>query len=387
MSNNYFNFTKKIIETLPKPTKTTVYHDLKTNALKLYVYASGNKSFMLYRKIKGKPERILLGKYPALSISDARTKAYEYNAKIDAGDNPAEKQRAVKQEITFGEAFFNYLEKYAKMHKKTWQQDVSYYETHLKLWSQLKLSDIKTDNIQDLHNKIGNEQNKKYAANRLLCLLHTLFNKTISWGWPHPNPVSGIAKFKEESRERFLESDELPRFFVAVNQEKNRSVRDYVLLSLFIGARQSNILSMKWENINFERNTLFIPKTKNGGAHTVPLVPLAVDILKRRQLQNQPLASPWVFPSETNTGYINKPWRGWLRILKRANIDNLRMHDLRRSLGSWQAATGASLSVISKTLAHKDISTTAIYARLNLDPVRESMEKATGAMLDAGGIK
>ena len=65
---------------------------------------------------------------------------------------------------------------------------------------------------------------------------------------------------------------------------------------------------------------------------------------------------------------------------------NLRIHDLRRSLGSWQAATGANLSVIGKTLAHKNVSTTAIYARLNIDPIRESMNKATDAILNAAGV-
>ncbi len=69
--------------------------------------------------------------------------------------------------------------------------------------------------------------------------------------------------------------------------------------------------------------------------------------------------------------------------MDRADIQDLRIHDLRRSLGSWQAATGASLSIIGKTLAHQNVSTTAIYARLNIDPVREAMSKATQAMLSA----
>ena len=78
-----------------------------------------------------------------------------------------------------------------------------------------------------------------------------------------------------------------------------------------------------------------------------------------------------------------EPKAVWKRILQRAGIENLRIHDLRRSLGSWQAATGANLSVIGKTLGHKNTSTTAIYARLNLDPVRESMSKAANAMFSA----
>jgi len=81
-----------------------------------------------------------------------------------------------------------------------------------------------------------------------------------------------------------------------------------------------------------------------------------------------------------------EPKAGWKRILKQAGIENLRIHDLRRTLGSWEAATGASLTVIGKSLHHKDVDTTAIYARLNLDPVKVAVDKAVDAMLSAGGV-
>ena len=86
------------------------------------------------------------------------------------------------------------------------------------------------------------------------------------------------------------------------------------------------------------------------------------------------------------SGHLVETKKPWKRILDKAGLKNLRIHDLRRSLGSWQAATGANLSIIGKTLAHKNVSTTAIYARLNIDPIRESMNKATDAMLNAAGV-
>jgi integrase len=67
--------------------------------------------------------------------------------------------------------------------------------------------------------------------------------------------------------------------------------------------------------------------------------------------------------------------------------DDLRIHDLRRTLGSWQAKTGASLAIIGKSLNHKNQNTTAIYARLDLDPVRDSVNAATSAMMAAAGVK
>lgn len=95
----------------------------------------------------------------------------------------------------------------------------------------------------------------------------------------------------------------------------------------------------------------------------------------------------YVFPGNGKKGYLMEPRKGWERILKRAGIEDLRIHDLRRTLGSWQAKTGASLAIIGKSLNHKHQNTTAIYARLDLDPVRASVEKATNAILEAAGIE
>ena len=87
-----------------------------------------------------------------------------------------------------------------------------------------------------------------------------------------------------------------------------------------------------------------------------------------------------MFPSHGKTGHLAEPKKGWKRILKNAKLDDLRLHDLRRTMGSWQARTGSSLQIIGKTLGHKSVATTSIYARLDVDPVRESMERAVTAM-------
>ncbi|WP_265588087.1 tyrosine-type recombinase/integrase [Candidatus Methylospira mobilis] len=180
-----------------------------------------------------------------------------------------------------------------------------------------------------------------------------------------------------------MQADELPRFFESLGQEENTTIRDYVLMSLLTGARRTNVLEMQWQQISFERQEWRIPMTKNGTAQVIPLGPEAVDILRDRQ----GCCDTWVFPSSGKTGHLVEPKKAWARILKRANIESLRIHDLRRSLGSWQAKTGASLSVIGKSLNHKSVNTTQIYARLDIDPVRDSMNKATSAMFEAGGMK
>ena len=282
-----------------------------------------------------------------------------------------------------GGLFDEFMERHAKVHKKSWKDDLSLYNRYLQPWKSRKLSTIRRADIQKLHAKIG-KSGHPYGANRMLSLMSILFNKAEEWGlWEKSNPANGITRFKEKSRSRFLEADELPRFFQALGEEENETIRDYFLISLLTGVRRSNVLAMRWDELHLERGTWEIEETKNGTAQTVPLVGPALTILIERK---EAADSDWVFPGVGKTGHLVEPKSGWKRLKERSGLENVRIHDLCRSLGSWQAATGANLSIIGKTLNHKNVATTAIYARLNIDPVRDSVEKATTAMLSAGGM-
>ena len=185
-------------------------------------------------------------------------------------------------------------------------------------------------------------------------------------------------------RDRFLDADELKRFFQALHEEPNATIRDCLMIALLTGARRWNCYSMAWEDINFDEAFWRIPDTKGGEPVVVPLVPAAMDILRERlELANEDC--PWVFPGRRKNGHLKDATKVWKAILKRAKLENVRPHDLRRTLASWQALNGTSLQVIGKSLGHKQVATTEIYARLTLSPVRESVEKATAAMLSAAG--
>jgi len=378
--SNKLNFTKKALDSIEPPSKgkrLTIY-DAKTPGLAIRVTSTGTKSFIVYRKVQGKPERFTIGKYPLITIEQARNQAAGINATIAKGDSPNEQKRALRRELTLGEWFDKYLEEYAKPHKRSWQKDEAQFNRYLTSWKNRKLSTIKNEDIKALHASIGKE-NGIYAANRLLSLFHALFSKDIT-NWDQENPADSIKKFTEHSRERFLTGEEIPRFFKALSEEPNLVARDFFLISLLTGARKTNVLEMQWKEINFLDATWTIPKTKNGEMQKVPLVPIALNLLK--ELKESP-ASIWVFPGTGATGHLADPKKAWKRVLNNAGIDDLRIHDLRRSLGSWQASTGASLPIIGKTLGHKNINTTAIYARLELEPVRDSMITATTAMFTA----
>ena len=384
---NKINFTKTIIDALSKPEsgKRDTYHDIKTLGLQLRVTTSGIKTFSVYRRIKGgNPERVTLGRYPDMTIEQARKSAAEINQHIISGKNPADRLREAKREMTLSDLFQEYMERRAAFNKRP-DKPKATYRLYLSDWNNRKLSTIRHEEVDRLHKKIG-RSNGQVTANIVLKLLHVMFNKAINeWRiWKGENPAHGIAKFPEQSRDRFLQSDELPRFFQAVAEEENETIRDYVLISLLTGARRSNVLAMSWKDINFDRAEWRIEVTKNGTPQTVALSPEAIEILKNRKPSNDAV---FVFPGSGKSGHLMEPKKGWKRILSRAGIDNLRIHDLRRTLGSWQAKTGASLAIIGKSLNHKNQNTTAIYARLDLDPVRDSVNKATSAMLTAAGLK
>ena len=430
MENKKFNFTKEAIEALPVPPKgkRAYYRDEKQAGLILDVKPSGSKSFYLYKKIDGKPERIFLGTFPDTKVAKARKLAEIKRGEIADGKNPQEEKRKIRAEITFGEFFQDYLERYSKLQKRSWQYDEREVNRFLLHWFKRKLSSIKKYEVQKLQEEIF-RNNGLYQANRILERIRAIYNKAIEWGWEGENPAKGIKKYKEKSRDRFIQPHELPFLFRALEIEENETASDYLLISLMTGARKANVLSMRWEEIDWQRMEWRIPETKNGEPVTIPLIEQAMEILERRKRRAR---NGYVFEGEGASGHLADPKRTWDRVRQRATLEvwklfpesaklieetekklqeadnygytilklfntvqkeaeeqeielpqglmDLRIHDIRRTLGSYQAITGASLPIIGKTLGHKSHQSTAVYARLHSDPVREAMEKANAAM-------
>ena len=391
MAKNEINFTKANLDklALPEQGNRAVYYDAKTEGLQIRVTSTGSKTFCVYRWLKGetKPERVTLGRYPSMTIEQARIEAARINSLVAKGINPNDDPRALKTETTLQELFDEFLKNrrnrrgayLSEKTKRSYRYDFGLY---LSKWGKRQLSKFKDTDFGRLHTEIGREH--PTTANRVIAMASSLFGyATERKLFKGANPAQGIKKFPENKRDRFIQSDELPAFFKAVAEEPNETIRDYILISLLTGARKSNVLEMKWSQLHFDRAEWKIPTTKNGEPQTVTLGVEAIEILRARA-DCDPI---WVFPGNGATGHLVEPKKAWKKVLERAGLDNLRLHDLRRTLGSWQAKTGASLAIVGKSLNHKSVNTTAIYARLDLDPVRESVERATGAMLAAAGLK
>ncbi len=390
MPDNEIRFTKAIIDNLqlPEHGKRSTYLDQKTNGLQLRVTSSGAKTFSILRRVKGgKPERVTLGRYPDMTIEQAQKEAARINALLVQGINPNTDARSLKTETTLQELFDNFIvnrrnKRGAFLSEKTKRSYKYDFDAYLGKWANRQLSQFKDTDFGKLHAEIG--KTHQTTANRIIAMSSSLFGYAEELKlFKGKNPAQGIKKFPENKRERFLQSDELPAFFNALSEETNTTLRDYFLISLLTGARRSNVQSMRWQDINFTRAEWRLDMTKNGTGQTITLSNEALEVLNDRQ-GCDPV---FVFPGIGKSGHLEEPKKAWARLLERAGLENLRIHDLRRTLGSWQAKTGASMVIIGKSLNHQSHQTTQIYARLDLDPVRESVERATDAMLVAGGLK
>jgi len=382
-------FSKTRLETLPIPERGRVYYtDSQTAGLTVCVTDTGAKTFYLVKKVDARTQFLRLGRFPnALTVEQARKLAASYNVAIAGGHDPQEAKRARREEATFAE-LWTYWETYCQGRKKpvSIAGDRQKYEAYLKDWAGHRLSGITHQDVAALHSRMG-ANNGPYQANRVLSLVKSMFNKAGALGWKGENPARGIERFSETARDRFLTPEELPAFFKALHEEPNPILQAFFLLALLTGARRGNLVAMRWEEISWELRQWRIPNTKAGMAVVVPLSPPAMQILQ--QLKGQAKTDcPWVFPARRGeSGHIKDPIPAWRKLLQRAGLKDLRIHDLRRSLGSWQALCGASLPIIGKSLGHTRPETTAIYARLLLDPVRESVERAGAAMIEAGKAK
>lgn len=371
------NFTKQFLIKCKVPTKgRTYFHDTQEKGLSAYLTSNGIITFFVRKRVNGKDERIHLGHFPEMSIENARKQALTVKADVAKGIDPNEEKKRLREEITFGEMFHEFMERYSKKFKKSWEYDEREVNRFLSHFFRRKASQISKIEILELHEKIGHESGL-YQANRLLERIRAIYNKAIEWGWNGRNPTNGIKKFKEKSRQRFLRKDEMPRFFRVLAEEPNDTVRDYIILSLLTGARKSNVLAMQWEEVNFSLAEWHIKETKNGEPHVIPLTGPAVEILQERRVRSQ---SPFVFPGKGKKGHLVDPKKAWKRILRQAGIVDLRLHDLRRTLGSWMGAVGATTAIIGKTLAHKSVEATKVYERIDIDPVREFITLANDAI-------
>ncbi len=381
-------FTKKAIEGLRSPASGRVYiYDAKTTGLAICCTAAGGRVFYHYRKVDGKPERYMLGKWPKVTVEQARDEADRKNGLIADGVNPSDKRRVNRNAPTLGEVFDEYIGMPTRGKSKrprSAKTTLGYrnaYDNHLaKDFGNRRLSTIRRSELEQLHNSIG-EGHGHTIANRVLALVKSLFNYAIEQEYFPINPATRLKAFEEHSRERYLAADEMPAFWKAVEADP---CGDFFKVALLTGARSGNVRTMRWDDVDLATAVWKIPTSKTGKPLTLPLTQLVVDILIERKTT---ATSAYVFPGRNPKRPLGNTSRSWKRIKEAAGITDIRIHDLRRSLGSWQAVRGSSLTIIGKSLGHDSLQATKIYARVDLEAVRSSVDAAVNAMFTASKVK
>ncbi len=377
------HFTKFALESLTCGDSEKPFYVYDDKARGLCIYISQTvKTFYLLRKVEGRTERIKIGRYPDTTIEQARKRAGSHNSEIDGGANPNQVKRKRREELTLDDLYAAYMERHVEPNNKRPDNTKRDYRLYLEPWGGKRLSEIERGDVQALHVKLGSAHGQR-TANIALGLLRAMFNRATEWGlWAGSNPTEGIRKFTEKARQRFILPAELPRFYDELRKVDSETTRDFFLICLLTGARRGNVQAMRWDDVHLDDALWIIPDTKNGEPYTVHLVPEAVSVLSKRRKQGK---GEFVFPGTGKAGHLQEPKKAWAALCQRAELPDLRVHDLRRTYGSYLAASGASLLVIGKALGHKSHDSTAIYARMNLDPVREAAKHAAPMLLRGAG--
>lgn len=371
---------------------TQVEWDTGNGSLKGFgcrVYPTGRKVFVLkYRTLHGRQRLLTLGEYGELTVEQARDLAEDKKHEVKRGRDPSEEKRRgreAEQRASTVAAFAPlYIEQIrtkgtpgrrGMRPKKTWREDELRLQRHvLPAWGRRKLEEITRTDVRRLHASIA----APYEANRVLSLVSVFFKTAVHLGHlpeDHPNPAHGVAMNAEQARERFVTEAEMPRLTEAIAQEPNEHVRGAFLLYLMTGLRRSELCRLTWSDVDTHARTLRLGVTKNGLPHTLPLSDAAMAVLADLP---RLLGNDYVIPSPRLPG---RPWnpdeltKKWREVRRRAGIEDVRLHDLRRTVGSWLAMSGASLSLVGAVLNHKSVSTTSIYARYQLDAARSALEE------------
>ncbi|MDX2244318.1 MAG: site-specific integrase [Leptolyngbyaceae cyanobacterium bins.302] len=376
MSSKNERLTKRFIDEVVyqgngKSSHTVFDHDVPGLALR--TFPSGRKSFVLKYRFERRQRWYTIGRYGDLTLDEARRNAQKIRARLFDGQDPLEKRRESRDVILFSELALEFMNRHSKPRKRSWTEDQRRIDKFLlPEWKNIAAQKITRSQVSLLHSQLGRKSH--YESNRVLSLISVIFECGKKWGLlseQFVNPAKGIEKFKEKERDRWLLPEELRKLAVAIDMHENIYVRASIWLFLLTGVRKMELLRAKWEHINFQRQELRLPETKNGGSHYISLSQTAINLIRGIPRNSD---NPYLLPGKKQNHHLVNISLPWKKIRAQAGIKDVRLHDLRRTCGSYLAQSGNSLQLIGKVLNHRDISTTMIYSRLSENQLKNTME-------------
>lgn len=363
-----------------KPGRHVLWDD-QVRGFGLRLNPEGTKTFVLSYRVAGRKRLVRIARYGVATVEQARKKAAKLLAQVDDGIDPLERRREARRRSaearTVADLCDVYLERHARVRKKTWAEDERKIETLIKpALGRLRVAEVTRDQVADLYHRVGEE--RPYLANRLLNLLSAIFNLAIEWGFApegfrNPAAMRRHSMYRERRRDRPLKTDELPRLLSAIAEEPSVHARSALTLLLLTGLRKREVLGARWEDIDFGRGTLRLPDTKAGRPRHAPLSSAALGLIRSvpREAGNDYVFSS---PSKRNAplGDLKKPWE---RVREKAGCPGLRIHDLRHTVATWLAEDNHAAQTIQAALGHQNIAQTMGYVHAGDQGARQALEE------------
>ena len=380
--------TKRIVDRVSPASRDVLIWDLDVKGFGLRCRPSGAKYYVLKMRVGGRQRWITIGRHGSPWTPDgARTEALRLLGLKAGGKDPASDRDRQKGVITVAELGARFLDDYVPQHCKP--NTAHEYRRAVELFinpalGRNHISDLIRADIARFHHDL---RDRPYQANRALGVLSKMMSLAEEWGLrpDASNPCRHVKKYRELKRERYLTKEELRRLGgVLADTDTKPTESPFAIaaigLLVFTGARLTEILTLRWENVDLEGGVLRLPDSKTG-AKPIYLNAAAISLLRTMPRMD---GNPYVIAGKKDGGRLINLQKVWRRIRARANLNDVRIHDLRHSFASVAAGVGMSLPMIGKLLGHSQPATTARYAHLAADPIRAASnmigEELTAAM-------
>lgn len=393
--------TKRTVDAA-KPGKRDIFlWDSEIAGFGLKVTPASTRIYVLQYRIGGHLRRYTIGKHGSpWAPEEARKEASRLRGRIAAGIDPAEQKAEARNTLTVSELCDLYLAEGCTTKKpSTLLRDRSRIERHIKpLLGKRSVRSITRADVERFMHDVATGKTAtnvktgfrgraivtggKGAARFSVALLGSIFTFAVNRGLRADNPAWGVKKYQTRKMERFLSPAELAHLGEALTTAEqdgeNPTAIAAVRLLMLTGARKGEILSLEWDWVDFERRCLRLPDSKTG-AKVIPLGAPALELLASLPRIE---GSPYVFPSDRAKGHLVGLQKAWGRLRKRAELEGVRLHDLRHSFASVAVAGGDSLFLVGKVLGHRQSQTTERYAHLADDPL-QAVANRTAATIAA----
>ena len=367
--------TKRVVEAAkPDPSRDLFLWDTQLPGFGLRVYPSGKRKYIVQYRTKSKRQRrYVIGPHGVLTAEKARDKARDVLGQVHDGGDPAGEARATREAPTVADLAADYLQRHALPNKRpsSVRNDRSMLDRLiLPRLGKVKVAAVTRRDIEAIHTGL---RAKPYRANRVLALVSKMFNLAVAWGWRGDNPAKGIPRYHEDRRERWLSSEELARLWSVLEAHPNQRAANAVKLMVLTGARRGEVLSATWDQFDLDRGVWTKPShhTKEKRTEHVPLSKLALALLATMQAVADPLL-PHLFPGKTHGKALSEIKKFWQSVRLEAGIEGVRLHDLRHTYASSLVSRGVSLHIVGRLLGHTQPQTTARYAHLDDDALRDA---------------